>query len=131
MTDIENKKKGCLFCGIQQKDIIEENELAIAIKDNYPVTKFHTLIIPKRHIEDYFDLSKEEIRACNILLKYMRDDILKDDSNVEGFNIGVNSGSVAGQTVFHCHIHLIPRRAGDVDNPRGGVRGVIPSRQDY
>ena len=131
MTEIENKGKGCLFCGILQKDIIEENELAIAIKDNYPVTKFHTLIIPKRHIEDYFELSKEEIRACNILLKYMRDDILKDDPSVEGFNMGVNSGSVAGQTVFHCHIHLIPRRVGDVDNPRGGVRGVIPSRQDY
>ncbi len=131
MTEISNKKKGCLFCGIQQKDIIEENELAIAIKDNYPVSKYHALIIPKRHVEDYFDLSKDELRACDILLKYIRDDILKDDPMVEGFNVGVNSGAVAGQTVLHCHIHLIPRRPGDVDDPRGGVRGVIPSRKKY
>ena len=131
MTEVSNKKKGCLFCGIQQKDIIEENELAIAIKDNYPVSKLHALIIPKRHVEDYFDLSKDELRACNILLKYIRDDILKDDPSVGGFNVGVNSGAIAGQTVLHCHIHLIPRRAGDVNDPRGGVRGVIPSRKKY
>ena len=83
------------------------------------------------HVEDYFDLAKDELLACNILLKYIRDDILKDDPSVEGFNIGVNSGAVAGQSVFHCHIHLIPRRPGDVDNPRGGVRGVIPSKKIY
>jgi len=131
MTEVSNKKKGCLFCGIQQKDIIEENELAIAKRDHYPVSKFHTLVISKRHVEDYFDLSKDELRACNILLKYIRDEILKEDSSVEGFNIGVNSGAIAGQTVLHCHIHLIPRRLGDVDDPRGGVRSVIPSRRDY
>ncbi len=131
MTDMENKKKGCLFCGIQYKDVIAENELAIAMRDHYPVSKYHALIIPKRHIEDYFDLTKDEIIACNILLRYIRDDILKDDPSVEGFNIGVNSGAVAGQTVFHCHIHLIPRRLGDVDDARGGVRGVIPSRKNY
>ncbi len=128
---MENKKKGCLFCGMKHERIIEENELAIAVRDKYPVSKFHTLVIPKRHVEDYFDLSKEEIRACNILLKYIRDDILKDDPSVGGFNIGVNSGAAAGQSVFHCHIHLIERRLGDVDNPRGGVRGVIPSRKNY
>lgn len=128
---MENKKKGCLFCGIQHKDVIAENELAIAKRDKYPVSKFHTLVIPKRHVEDYFDLSKDELRACNILLKYVRDDILKNDPNVGGFNIGVNSGAAAGQTVFHCHIHLIERRLGDVDNPRGGIRAVIPSRQNY
>lgn len=131
MTEVSNKKKGCLFCRIQQKDIIEENKLALAMKDNYPVSKLHTLVIPKRHVEDYFDLSKDELRACNILLKYIRDDILKEDPSVGGFNIGVNSGAIAGQTVFHCHIHLIPRRAGDVDDPRGGVRGVIPKRRIY
>lgn len=123
---MENKKKGCLFCSIQHKNVIEENELAIAMRDHYPVSKFHTLVIPKSHVEDYFDLSKDELRACNILLKYIRDDILKDDPSVAGFNIGVNSGAVAGQTVLHCHFHLIPRRPGDVDDLRGGVRGVIP-----
>jgi len=131
MTDIENKKKGCLFCGIQQKEIITENELAIAMPDRYPVSKYHALVLPKRHVEDYFDLTKDELIACNILLRYIRDDILKDDPSVEGFNIGVNSGAVAGQSVFHCHFHLIPRRTGDVDDPRGGVRGVIPSRKTY
>ena len=131
MTDIENKKKGCLFCGIQQKEIITENELAIAMTDRYPVSKYHALVLPKRHVEDYFDLTKDELIACNILLRYIRDDILKDDPSVEGFNIGVNSGAVAGQSVFHCHFHLIPRRTGDVDDPRGGVRGVIPTRKTY
>ena len=131
MTKIEIKKKGCLFCGIQQKEVITENELALAMRDHYPVTKYHALVIPKRHVEDYFDLTKDELIACNILLRYVRNDILKDDPSVEGFNIGVNSGAVAGQTVFHCHFHLIPRRIGDVDDPRGGIRSIIPSRRNY
>jgi len=91
----------------------------------------HTLIIQKRHVASYFDLGRPEINACNTLLESARDEIQESDSAVSGFNIGVNIGEEAGQTIFRCHIHLIPRRANDVKNPRGGVRGVIPEKQGY
>ena len=88
-------------------------------------------IIPKRHVENYFDMSEDEILSCNKLVKKMRNKIQELDPTVDGFNIGTNSGKVAGQSIMHCHIHLIPRRKNDVDNPQGGVRGVIPSKQHY
>ena len=111
--------------------IISENELVYAIRDKYPVTPLHSLIIPKRHVVDYFSLTKDELLSCDVLLKEVKDSIQSDDELVEGFNIGINSGEVAGQTIFHCHIHLIPRRIGDVENPRGGVRHLIPGKGDY
>tara|TARA_Y100000590_G_C15654402_1_gene990054 strand:+ start:281 stop:631 length:351 start_codon:yes stop_codon:yes gene_type:complete len=111
--------------------IISENELVYAIRDKYPVTPLHSLIIPKRHVVDYFSLTKDELLSCDVLLKEVKDSIQSDDEMVEGFNIGINSGEVAGQTIFHCHIHLIPRRSGDVENPRGGVRHLIPGKGDY
>jgi diadenosine tetraphosphate (Ap4A) HIT family hydrolase len=111
--------------------VIADNDLAYAIRDGFPVTEGHTLVIPKRHVEDYFGLSKGEVLACNDLLQSLREDIRSSDTSVLGFNIGMNAGKVAGQTIFHCHIHLIPRRDGDVDDPRGGVRGVIPGKQKY
>jgi ATP adenylyltransferase len=89
------------------------------------------LVIPIRHTANYFDLHQPELNACNQLLESMKEEILKQDDTVTGFNIGMNNGKDAGQTIFHCHIHLIPRRKGDVDNPRGGVRGIIPSKQSY
>ena len=121
----------CLFCNINKKDIEEENNLSNASYDSYPVSKNHCLIIPKRHVSEYFDLTKEEIMACNDLISIMKNKIMIEDKSVKGFNIGVNSGKVAGQSIMHCHIHLIPRRVGDVENPQGGVRGVIPSKQHY
>lgn len=121
----------CLFCEIPSERIIAENELAYAIHDGFPVTDMHTLIIPKRHIASYFDLGRPEVNACNMLLEQVKNKIESKDDTVTGFNIGINSGEDAGQTIFHCHIHLIPRRKGDVDNPRGGVRGVIPDKQKY
>jgi len=121
----------CLFCKINKKDIEEENNLSYASYDSYPVSKNHCLIIPKRHVSEYFDLTKEEIIACNDLISIMKHKIMSEDKSVKGFNIGVNSGKVAGQSIMHCHIHLIPRRVGDVENPQGGVRGVIPSKQHY
>ena len=111
--------------------IIAENELAYAIRDSYPVTEMHTLIIPKRHVASYFDLGRPEINACNDLLESARHAILQSDPAVSAFNMGINIGEEAGQSIFHCHIHLIPRRSGDVQNPRGGVRGVIPDKQSY
>ena len=111
--------------------IVASNALAYAIRDGFPVTKGHTLVIPKRHVSDHFGLTDEELMACNQLLKELRSTILADDQLVEGFNIGMNAGAVAGQTIFHSHIHLIPRRKGDVDNPRGGVRHTIPDKGFY
>ena len=124
-------KKDCLFCNIPTVRIVLENELAYAVRDGYPVTEMHSLIIPKRHIQDYFDLTKEELIACDQLIRSLKDEISNSDNSVNGFNIGMNSGETAGQTIFHCHIHLIPRRTGDVDNPRGGVRNVIPGMGNY
>lgn len=121
----------CLFCNIPNERIIAENEYAYAIRDGYPVTDLHSLIIPKRHVDEYFGLTKAELIGCDSLLRDVRQEILATDNSVDGFNVGMNSGSVAGQTIFHCHIHLIPRRNGDVSNPRGGIRHVIPGKGDY
>ncbi|WP_206675444.1 HIT domain-containing protein [Mariprofundus sp. KV] len=120
-----HRQSDCLFCQIPTKRIISENELAYAIRDSYPVTELHTLVIPKRHITTYFELGQAEINACNSLLLDLKNIIETDDSSVSGFNIGINNGESAGQTIFHCHIHLIPRRDGDVENPRGGVRHSV------
>ena len=121
----------CLFCNVPSSEYIFENNLAFSTFDSYPVSKYHALIIPKRHVENYFDMSEEEVVSCNKLIKKMRNKIQELDPTVDGFNIGTNSGKIAGQSIMHCHIHLIPRRKNDVDNPQGGVRGVIPSKQHY
>ena len=121
----------CLFCNVPSSDYVFENNLAFSTFDSYPVSKYHALIIPKRHVENYFDMSEEEVISCNKLIKKMKNKIQELDSTVDGFNIGTNSGKIAGQSIMHCHIHLIPRRKNDVDNPQGGVRGVIPSKQHY
>jgi ATP adenylyltransferase len=112
-------------------DVIAGDRLAYAVRDTSPVTPFHTLVLPKRHVASYFDLDTQEKGAIDGLLEQIRLDILARDSTVMGFNIGINVGEVAGQTIFHCHVHLIPRRVGDVPNPRGGVRAVIPGRASY
>ena len=121
----------CLFCNIKESGLAKENDLAYASYDTFPVTYMHCLIIPKRHVKDYFDLTDEEIIACNKLIKNVKKEIEFRDPNVKGFNVGTNAGKVAGQSVMHCHFHLIPRREGDVENPQGGVRSVIPSKQHY
>ena len=121
----------CLFCNIEYERVIAENNLAYAVRDGFPVTELHTLIIPKRHVEDYFGLTQEELLACDELIRSLKDEIMDSDSSVDAFNIGMNAGESAGQTIFHCHIHLIPRRIGDVENPRGGVRHLIPGKGNY
>lgn len=113
---------------LKNRNFLIKNNLAFAILDKYPVSKGHTLIIPKRHLADYFELSPEEIIAINDLLHMRRRQLLQADNSIEGFNIGVNCGKVAGQTLSHCHIHLMPRYAGDTPNPKGGVRGAIPGK---
>jgi len=125
------REDDCLFCNIDKDRIIASNELAYVIRDAFPVTEHHTLIIPKRHAATYFDLGQAEVNAINSLLHEQKRLIEEMDSTVSGFNIGMNCGEDAGQTVFHCHVHLIPRRKGDVDNPKGGVRHSIPGKGNY
>lgn len=127
----QRRLQGCVFCEIDNNRIIAQNELAYVIRDAYPVTELHSLVIPKRHVESYFEIGSAEINACNRLLCEVKQKIESADTTVTGFNIGINNGESAGQTIFHCHIHLIPRRDGDIENPRGGVRGVIPNRMNY
>ena len=128
---MRNPNNPCLFCNIKESGLVEENELAYASYDSYPVSELHCLIIPKRHIKNYFELTNDEVIACNDLIKKIKEKIESKDSSVKGFNVGVNAGKIAGQSILHCHIHLIPRREGDVENPQGGVRSVIPQKQHY
>ena len=121
----------CLFCNVKESGCAHENDLAYASYDTYPVSEFHCLIIPKRHVIDYFELTDEELVACNDLIKVIKEEVLIKDKNVKAFNIGTNAGKIAGQSIMHCHIHLIPRREGDVENPQGGIRSVIPKKQHY
>ena len=121
----------CLFCDSKKSGIAHENDLAYASYDSYPVSDHHCLIIPKRHIKDYFDMTNDELIACNDLIQMIKNEILEKDNTVKGFNIGTNAGKIAGQSIMHCHLHVIPRRVGDVDNPQGGVRSVIPNKQHY
>ena len=128
---MKDPNKPCLFCNITKNDLADENELAFASYDSYPVSKHHCLIIPKRHINDFFDLTTEELLSCNDMIKKVKDEIINKDKTVKGFNLGTNVGKISGQTILHCHFHLIPRREGDVENPQGGVRSVIPNKQHY
>jgi|TARA_B110000914_G_C15489150_1_gene459642 diadenosine tetraphosphate (Ap4A) HIT family hydrolase len=128
MRDLNNP---CLFCNVKENSYAYENNLAYASYDSYPVSEHHCLVIPKRHIKDYFDLSNDEIIACNDLIKLVKEEILSKDTTVKGFNLGTNAGKISGQSIMHCHIHLIPRRENDVKNPQGGIRSVIPGKQHY
>ncbi|MFC1872593.1 HIT domain-containing protein [Chloroflexota bacterium] len=125
------RESSCLFCNMDESRVIAENELAYAIYDAFPVTQLHTLIIPRRHVSSYFKLGQSEMNACTQLLNSLEGTIKGESSDIEGFNVGINDGVIAGQTIPHCHIHLIPRRQGDVQNPRGGVRHTIPGKGYY
>ncbi len=118
----------CIFCTM--KKFVIENDLAYAIFDKYPVNQGHLLIIPKRHTANYFDLTEEERLAIDDLL-FQSKQFLDETYQPDGYNIGINCGQTAGQTIFHVHVHLIPRYKGDMNDPRGGVRGVIPDKQKY
>ena len=121
----------CPFCKAElERDIIASSSLSVAFFDGFPVSPGHALIIPKRHVASFFDLSKEEQRdLLNLADRVKR--IVEERYHPDGYNIGINVGEAAGQSIFHVHMHLIPRYQGDVPNPRGGVRGVIPAKQNY
>ena len=126
--------KSCLFCEIKANEpnrVVIEDNLSYVIRDGFPVTEGHSLFIPKRHVADYFGLTEEEVKSINELMKTQKLELQKDDPKIDGFNIGMNCGETAGQTVFHCHVHLMPRRKGDVENPRGGVRHIIAGKGFY
>ncbi|MDA0930792.1 MAG: HIT family protein [Bacteroidetes bacterium] len=120
----------CPFCDLNHRTIIAETNEAIAFYDGFPVSPGHILVTPRRHCSDFFQLSPSEQNACLELLNECQKQLISE-RNPDGFNIGINVGTAAGQTIFHAHLHLIPRYAGDVENPRGGVRGVIPAKKDY
>jgi diadenosine tetraphosphate (Ap4A) HIT family hydrolase len=122
----------CAFCDSEvNARVVERNNSVLAIEDAYPVTPGHLLVIPIRHTPDFFSMTEIERQNANELLRVLQGQIRERDRNVSGFNIGMNCGESAGQTVNHAHIHLIPRRVGDIQNPRGGIRGVIPERRIY
>lgn len=131
---MHNKNNECVFCDIQNKidksRIMYEDSTWIAVLDRYPVSIGHTLLIPKRHCATYFDLNDVEAATLGATISTVVR-ILKTRYEAKDFNIGVNCGKNAGQTVMHCHIHIIPRYEGDCENPSGGIRGCIPSRMSY
>ena len=122
----------CIFCDLfkNQKFVVYENDSMFAILDEYPVSKGHVLIIPKRHVEDYFLLTNQEKKDADDAIIWLKD-CLNEKYHPDGYNIGINNGKAAGQTMMHVHIHLIPRYHGDMTDPKGGVRGVIPNKQKY
>ncbi|MHC1789006.1 HIT domain-containing protein [Solidesulfovibrio sp.] len=123
---------GCPFCyDAARSRVVEEFDSVFAIPDGYPVSAGHQLVITKRHTPDWFAMTQAERNDADSLLRILKNRLAEDDNTITGFNIGMNSGASAGQTVFHVHIHLIPRREGDTENPRGGVRGVIPGKMGY
>lgn len=120
----------CPFCTLDLNRIILSNDYAVAIRDGFPISKGHTLIIPKRHIASLFEATTEEQAALFELLGQARQQLM-DELSPDGLNIGINDGTAAGQTVMHLHIHLIPRYAGDQPDPRGGVRWIFPDKAAY
>ena len=122
--------KPCAFCTLPSARVIDENATVMAIRDGYPVSPGHTLLIPKRHTGSFFELSKQE-RADLLALLDRAKRVLDAELQPQGYNIGINDGAVAGQTVPHLHVHLIPRFEGDLPDPRGGVRWVIPAKAKY
>jgi diadenosine tetraphosphate (Ap4A) HIT family hydrolase len=133
-TQYEHRQADCIFCQFQlpeQRRVVEENALAYATRDAFPVTEHHTLVIPKRHVMDYFGLTQAELNAIHTLIHSQKKILDALDPMIEGYNLGWNCGEIAGQSVWHCHVHLIPRRKGDVEHPKGGVRHVIPDKGHY
>ena len=129
---MSSNTEGCIFCNKINCKVISSTKHFFIIRDTtYPVTKHHTLIIANRHIDDFFELTKDEMSDLYEVLKEQKRELKKLDKEISAFNVGVNIGKDAGQSIMHCHIHLIPRRKGDVEDPSGGVRGVIPEKQKY
>ena len=120
----------CPFCSLPDSRVILASSYWLVIRDGYPISSGHTLLVPKRHIKSLFELTTDEQAEFFPLLKHAKDEI-KAEFSSDAFNIGVNDGEVAGQTVMHLHVHLIPRYQGDQQDPRGGIRWLFPDKADY
>lgn len=134
MSEASQEKKRdpnnpCLFCK-DPRGVSILHELAFSARDSFPVSPGHTLVIPRRHVANFFELTREEAAACMDLIKQEKIRI-DEEFKPDGYNIGVNIGPAAGQSIFHVHIHIIPRYQGDVENPQGGVRHVLPKKAHY
>ncbi len=129
----KHKDEGCLFCypEFHKIKVLNENSLALCLRDNFPIAEGHALFVPKRHAVTYFDLNPAEINAIHELIRTRKEELEKLDATIDGFNIGTNAGESSGQSVFHAHVHLIPRRTGDQKNPRGGIRKIFPKKANY
>lgn len=123
-------EEDCIFCSIDEQERLIENEYCFARWDKYPVNQGHLLIIPFRHFDNYFDATDDELMSISSLMKEAKK-MLDQQYQPDGYNVGVNIGIDAGQSINHVHVHLIPRYKGDVERPKGGVRGVIPAKQNY
>lgn len=133
-TEVTQEKKRdpndpCLFCK-DPRGLSLQHDLAYSARDTYPTSPGHTLVIPRRHVASFFELTTEEVAACMELIQEEKKQ-LDEEFHPDGYNIGVNVGPAAGQSIFHVHIHVIPRYKGDVENPQGGVRHVIPGKAHY
>lgn len=120
----------CPFCHPEPSRLVTEAELVLVLRDGFPVSAGHTLVVPRRHVGSFFELTREEQVAMLAALAEAQEE-LRRTHRPDAFNIGLNDGPAAGQTVPHCHLHLIPRYDGDVDDPRGGVRWVLPEKAKY
>lgn len=130
-NQLSHRNNDCVFCSLAaDRELLCETATALAFYDGFPVNPGHVLVVPKRHVANYFDLSVHEQRAIWLLVNRCKE-VLTERFNPDGFNLGININEAAGQTVMHVHVHLIPRYKGDVENPRGGVRGVVPGKKDY
>jgi len=119
----------CLFC-VDPRGVSLQNDLAYSARDSYAVSPGHTVVVPRRHVAEFFDLTAEELAACMALIKEEKN-LIDNEFKPDGYNVGVNIGPAAGQSILHVHIHIIPRYKGDVENPQGGVRHVIPKKAHY
>jgi diadenosine tetraphosphate (Ap4A) HIT family hydrolase len=121
---------GCPFCRLEKYATYLVSEFALAFHDAYPISEGHTLVVPKRHVASLFDLAEKEQAAVWTLVAHVRAKLMAE-LKPDGFNVGLNDGTAAGQTVMHAHVHVIPRRLGDADDPRGGIRWILPKKAQY
>ena len=127
----ELSREECRFCRPKKRETLASNEYALVLIDTYPVVEGHCLIVPRRHAPTLFDLTPAEAAAIQVLVQDARAMLMAEDPTITGFNLGTNAGRSAGQSVFHCHYHLFPRRDGDQENPRGGIRRIFPDKALY
>jgi diadenosine tetraphosphate (Ap4A) HIT family hydrolase len=126
----QHRERDCPFCALPNEMIVESHPLAVVKRDSFPVTQGHSLIIPRRHVQSFFESTEEERLAILVLLQRAKS-LLDEQYRPDGYNVGINDGAVAGQTIMHVHVHLIPRYRGDSDDPRGGIRCIFPDKAAY